>query len=86
MSATGLAEVSDTDCLEIKFSSFYDQKNFTTDWIRLRDLARKQARGGELNEAERSEVATLRTRIRRVDGDSVLLLLFTRRGSGFNYL
>ena len=77
---TGIAEVLTGDW-EASFPRHYDQKSFTHDASRLRDLARKRTRE-PLTEAEAAEVGELRRRIKRADADSVLLLVLEARTRG----
>ena len=81
MSATGLAEVLNADCMEVSFPRYYQRKDFIHDAIRLRDLARLRTRQA-LTEAEVGEVAELRKRIRRADADKIMLLVIEARLRG----
>lgn len=61
-------------------------KDFVKDASRLRDL-HKLAGREKLSEGERAEVSELRRRLKRVDGDAVLLfLLRSREYGGFNLI
>lgn len=81
MSATGIAEVFDTDCLDVSFPRHYTAKAFITDAGRLRDLARVRTRQ-RLSEAELAEVVELRKRSRRADADAAMLLVIETRLKG----
>jgi hypothetical protein len=82
MSGTAVAQVLVGDCLEATFPRHYQLKAFLADASRLRDLARKQARGESLTEDEQREVPELRKRLRRADADAVLLTVIKTRQAG----
>jgi hypothetical protein len=67
---------------EPSFPRHYQIKAFFSDASRLRDLARKRTRE-HLTEAELAELPDLRKRLRRVDSDSILLLILKRGGYNF---
>jgi hypothetical protein len=78
MSATSIEE---TFSAEVQFSSFYGVKDFVKDASRLRDLHKLSGRE-KLSEAERAEVHELRRRLKRADGDAVLVFLLRSRSHG----
>lgn len=85
MSATGVAEVLTGDCMEVTFPRHYTAKAFTTDASRLRDILRLQTRQ-RLTEDELEEVAELRKKLRRIDGDlAMMLVIRTRLDGGHNW-
>jgi len=67
--------------MSFEFPRHYQQKAFLADASRLRDLARLRTRQA-LTEAEVAEVAELRKRIRRADGDKIMLLVIETRARG----
>jgi hypothetical protein len=85
MSATGLADVLNADCMEVNFPRHYSQKAFTTDAGRLRDILRLQTRE-KLSEAELAEVVELRRKLRRIDADvAMMLVIDTRLNGGYSW-
>ena len=85
MSATGIAEVLTGDALEIEFPRYYVQKAFMHDASRLRDILRLQTRQ-RLTEDELGEIAELRKKLKRIDGDvAMMLVLRTRLSGGHNW-
>lgn len=81
MNETSAPQTLVEDCMSFEFPRHYQQKAFLADASRLRDLARKRSRE-PLNDAELGEVVELRKRIRRADGDKVLLLVIETRLRG----
>jgi len=81
MNETSAAQVLVGDCMSFEFPRHYQQKAFLADASRLRDLARLRTRQA-LTEAEVAEVAELRKRIRRADGDKIMLLVIETRARG----
>ena len=73
MSATGIAEVLNADCMEVSFPRHYTQKAFIHDASRLRDILRLQTRQ-VLSEVELGEVAELRKKLKRIDADVAMML------------
>ena len=85
MSATGIAEVLNADCLEVSFPRHYTQKAFTHDASRLRDILRLQTRQ-RLTEAELGEIAELRKKLKCIDADvAMMLVIDTRLNGGHNW-
>ena len=80
MNETDVAQVLTGDW-EASFPRHYSAKEFMHDASRLRDLARLRTRQA-LSVAEVAEVAELRKRIRRADGDAVMMLVLTTRLNG----
>ena len=81
MSATGIAEVLNADCMEVTFPRHYEQKAFMHDASRLRDILRLRTRQ-VLTEAELAEVVELRKRIRRANADAAMMLVIDHRLNG----
>jgi len=81
MSETDAPHVLVGDCMSFEFPRHYQLKAFLGDASKLRDLARKKSRE-PLAEAEQVEVLELRKRLRRADGDSILLLIAQTRRTG----
>jgi hypothetical protein len=85
MSVTGIAEVLNADCMEVAFPRHYTQKDFMHDASRLRDILRLQTRQ-RLTGAELGEIAELRKKLKRIDGDvAMTLVLRTRLSGGHNW-
>jgi hypothetical protein len=78
MNETSVGEVLTGDCMSFEFPRHYQLKAFLRDASRLRDLARTRSREA-LTEDEQGEVLELRKRLRRADGDSILLLIAQTR-------
>jgi hypothetical protein len=86
MSATGIAEVLNADCMESLVSAPLPAKGLSTRrGPALRDILRLQTRQ-VLTEAELAEVAELRKKLKRIDADvAMMLVIRTSLHGGWNW-